>query len=178
MLTLKLDDIPDEGLALKWIEEPAALSGYLETLSEIDFQFERPLQSEVKIRKMGQSVWIRGRVETVLQLRCVRCLQEFSYPLASGFDLTLRPLKETTLAEEVELSGKDLESNFFEGGEIPLSEVACEQIFLEIPMQPLCQDGCKGLCPGCGKDLNVSACDCKQKELDSEFSVLQKLKLN
>jgi uncharacterized protein len=177
MLTLKLDDIPDEGLDLKWKEETAALSGYLETLSDIDFQFEHPLQSEAKIRRMGKSVWIRGKVQTVLQLRCVRCLKEFSYPLASVFELTLRSLKETGLTEEVELSEKDLESNFFEGEEIALSEVACEQVFLEIPMQPLCQEGCKGLCPGCGKDLNVSSCECKKKELESEFSVLRKLKL-
>ncbi|OGP72646.1 MAG: hypothetical protein A2V86_17870 [Deltaproteobacteria bacterium RBG_16_49_23] len=178
MLTLKLDDIPDEGLELKWKEEPTALSGYLESLSEIDFQFENPLQSEAKIRRMGESVLIQGRVHTVLQLRCVRCLKEFSYPLASGFELTLHPLKGGAIEEETELSGKDLESNFFEGGEIHLSEIACEQVFLEIPMQPLCQEVCKGLCPDCGKDLNLSTCDCTKKELELEFSVLKKLKLH
>ena len=46
---------------------------------------------------------------------------------------------------------------FFEGGEIHLSEIACEQIFLEIPYQPLCQEDCKGLCPQCGRDLNLSS---------------------
>jgi uncharacterized protein len=178
MLTLRLDEIPSEGLSLEWKEEPVALSGYLENLSDIDFRFEGPLESQATIKKLGQSVMIKGRIKAILQLRCVRCLKEFSYPLASVFELTLRSTEETALTEEVELSDKDLESNFFDGEEIALSEVACEQVFLEIPMKPLCQDGCKGLCPSCGKDMNVSSCECKKKELESEFSVLKKLKLH
>jgi uncharacterized protein len=177
MLTLKLDEIPDEGLELKWKEEPTALSGYLESLSEIDFEFESPLQSEAKIRRVGESVLIKGGVQAVLQLQCVRCLKEFSYPLASAFELTLHPLKGTGFTEETELSANELESNFFEGGELHLSEIACEQIFLEIPIQPLCQEACNGLCSNCGKDLNLSTCDCMEKEIRTGFDVLKKLKL-
>lgn len=177
MLTLKLDDIPDEGLELKWKEERADLSSYLESLSEIDFLFESPLQSEAKIRKAGQSVLIRGEVQAVLQLRCARCLKEFSYPLASSFDLALHPLKGTGFTKDTELSENELESNFFEGGEIHLSEIACEQIFLEIPIQPLCQEACKGICPNCGKDLNLSACNCLEKDVETGFNALKKLNL-
>lgn len=177
MLTLKLDDIPDEGLELKWKEEGKELSGYLEGLSEIDFDFESPLQSEAKIRRAGQSVMIQGEVHASMRLRCARCLKEFPYPLTSSFDLTLHPLKGRDFKEEVELSTDELESNYFEGGEIHLSEIACEQIFLEIPIQPLCQDACKGLCSHCGKDLNLSACDCIEKDIETGFSALKKLKL-
>lgn len=177
MLTIKLDDIPEEGLELKWKEEPKTLSGYLEGLSKIDFQFENPLQSEAKIKKMGQSVLIRGEVHTTLKLRCVRCLQEVSYPLSSRFELTLLPLKRMAPEEEAELTGKELELNFFEGGEIHLSEIACEQVFLEIPIQPLCVEECKGLCPSCGRNLNVSACDCKKEEFETGFKALKQLKL-
>ena len=178
MLTLKLDDIPDDGLELKWKEERMGLSSYLESLSEIDFDFESPLQSEAKIRRVEQSVLIKGEVQAILKLRCARCLKEFSYPLASSFDLTLHPLKGTGFTEETELSANELESNFFEGGELHLSEIACEQIFLEIPIQPLCQEACKGLCPHCGMDLNLSTCDCMKKEFEAGFNVLQKLKLH
>ncbi len=177
MLTLKLDDIPDEGLELKWKEDGKELSGYLENLSEIDFEFESPLQSEAKIRRAGRSVLIQGEVHASLRLQCARCLKEFSYPLASSFDLTLHPLKGADFKEEAELSTDELESNFYEGGEIHLSEIACEQIFLEIPIQPLCQEGCKGLCPQCGKDLNLSTCDCIEKDMETGFSTLKKLKL-
>jgi len=178
MLKLKLDEIPDEGLDLKWQEERAPLLAYLKDLSKIDFDFESPLQSEVNIKKAGQSVLITGKVQTTLRLHCVRCLKEFFYPLSSIFELTLHPLKEAPSEEEVELGSEEMESSFFEGGEIHLSEVACEQIFLEIPYQPICREDCKGLCSMCGKDLNLSSCECVKEGFSSDFSVLQKLKLD
>jgi uncharacterized protein len=178
MFTLKFDEIPEEGLDLKWQEEKASLLAYLKDLSRIDFDFETPLQSEAKIRKAGRLVLINGKVQTQLRLQCVRCLKEFPHPLSTRFELTLQPLKEAPSEEETELGSEEMELNFFEGGEIHLSEIACEQIFLEIPYQPLCQEGCKGLCPICGKDLNFSACECVKEEWTSGFSALEKLKLD
>lgn len=178
MLRLKLDEIPEEGLTLKWTEERRSLITYLNNLSQIDFDFETPLRSEANIVKAGQSVFIKGNVQAGLCLQCVRCLKAFSYPLFSTFEVTLHPLKGTSLGEEVELVGKEMESSFFERGELHLSEIACEQIFLEIPYQPLCYEGCKGLCPVCGKDLNLSSCECVKEESPTGFSVLRKLKLD
>lgn len=178
MLRVKLDEIPPEGLSLEWKEEPDALSGYLENLSDIDFRFEKPLEAQATVKKLGQSVLIKGSLKATLQLRCVRCLKDFSYPLASSFELTLYPLKGMDFKEEAELSASELDANFYEGGEIHLSEIACEQIFLEIPIQPLCQDACKGLCSHCGKDLNLSACDCMEKSVGVGFDVLKKMKLH
>jgi uncharacterized protein len=178
MFTLKLNDIPDEGLDLRWKEERASLLAYFEDLSNIDFDFETPLQSEAKIKRAARSVLIEGRVHATLRLQCVRCLKEFSYPLSSTFELTLNPLKETPFEEDTELGSEEIESSFFEGGELHLSEIACEQIFLEIPYQPLCHVGCKGLCSTCGKDLNLSTCECVKEEFTLGFSVLKKLKLD
>ncbi len=177
MLTVKFDDIPDEGLNLKWTEERASLLAYLETFSQIDFDFETPLLSEARVWKANHSVFVKGRIEVNLRLRCARCLKEFSYPLTSTYELTLHPLKESSLGEEVELDESEMELSFFEGGEIRLSEIACEQIFLEMPYQPLCHEECKGLCPVCGKDLNLSSCGCVKEDLGSGFSALKKLKL-
>ncbi|HUL28967.1 MAG TPA: DUF177 domain-containing protein [Thermodesulfobacteriota bacterium] len=178
MFTLKLDEVPEEGLQLTWKEERASLLAYLKDLSRIDFDFEGPLQSEAQIKKAGRLVFISGKLQTVLRLQCGRCLKEFSYPFATTFELTLHPLKEAPSEEERELGSEEMELIFFEGGEIRLSEIACEQIFLEMPYQPLCQEGCKGLCPICGKDLNLSSCECVKEELNSGFSALKKLKLD
>jgi uncharacterized protein len=178
MFTLKLDEIPEEGLDLKWKEQRASLLAYIQDLSRIDFDFDTPLQAEAKIKKAARSVFITAKVQTSLRLQCVRCLKEFSYPLSTTFELTLLPSKEAPSEEEVELASEEMESSFFEGGEIHLSEIACEQIFLEIPYQPLCQEGCKGLCSICGADLNLSSCECVKEELTSGFSGLKKLKLD
>lgn len=178
MFTLKIDDIPEEGITLSWREEPLTLSAYLKSLSHIDFSFEESLQSEANLRKAGQTILIKGHIQTLLRLQCVRCLTDFLYPINASFDLSLHPLRGILFSEEKELSNEEMGLDFFEGGEIHLSEIACEQVFLEIPIKPLCMETCKGLCPVCGRNLNLSSCGCLQEEWNSPFSALQKLKLN
>jgi uncharacterized protein len=178
MYVLEIDEITEEGLQLAWDEEVSSVMAYLASLSRIDFAFERPLHTEAKVLKIGQSFFLNGNVETTLRLTCSRCLNDFSLPISSSFDLTLSPLEKALTEEEVELKEKDLESNFFEGGQIHLSEIACEQVFLEIPYKPLCRGDCRGLCPVCGKDLNLSACHCVPENSESAFSALKHLKLS
>ncbi|MEF9437410.1 MAG: DUF177 domain-containing protein [Candidatus Mariimomonas ferrooxydans] len=43
-------------------------------------------------------------------------------------------------------------------------------------MKPLCELGCKGLCPRCGRSLNESGCQCNAGETDSLLSLLKKFK--
>ena len=52
-----------------------------------------------------------------------------------------------------------------------------EQIFLTVPMKPLCREDCQGRCPRCGADLNAGACGCPpaEAETDSRFAALKKL---
>ena len=178
MFTLELDKITEEGLTVDWKEDPASLTSYLENFSQIDFLFETALEATATVWKVGQSVMVKGNLKALLRLPCGRCLEEFTYPLSSTFQVTLFPAKETSPEEEVELSEDDMESNFYEGGEIHLSEITYEQIFLEIPYQPLCRDDCRGLCPVCGKDLNRTQCGCRREEFETGFAVLKKLKLD
>jgi len=181
MFTLKSEDISEEGLTLNWDEQQDSLQGYLSHLSSIDFRFESPLHGEATIKRIGASYLLHGTVQTLLRVKCVRCLKEFLYPLSSAYDLTLHPSREEAFGktgeEETEVVGEDMEASFFEKGEIHLSEIACEQIFLEVPYQPLCRENCKGLCPQCGQDRNVAPCHCSSDEQGSGFSVLRKLKL-
>jgi uncharacterized protein len=178
MYSLEIDEITDGGLQLAWDEEVPSLMSYLASLSIIDFAFEQPLHTETRVTKIGQSICLTGNVKTTLRLTCVRCLNDFNFPISSSFDLTLSPLKKAPAEEEVELKEEDMESNFFEGGEIHLSEIACEQVFLEIPYKPLCREDCRGLCPVCGKDLNLSTCHCVSEDSGSAFSALKNLKLS
>jgi len=49
----------------------------------------------------------------------------------------------------------------FAGGEIDLSNEVRDEIVLAVPINPLCAEGCRGLCSICGGNRNVSACTCE-----------------
>lgn len=175
MITIKIEEIPEEGLDLTWTEDKDSISSYLKNFPNIDFEFETPIFSNIMVLKRNKSILLKGNVKTSLRLTCGRCLKEFSYPVSTDFDLTFFSMKDFRFPEELELTEDDMEMNFYEGSEIHLSEIAFEQIFLEIPYQPLCNDNCKGLCPSCGQDLNISSCDCVRESFSNSFSLLKNL---
>jgi len=60
---------------------------------------------------------------------------------------------------------------------VDLAAVVFEQILLGLPEYPECREGCKGLCPECGAELNLGACRCgDQKPVDPRLAALLKLK--
>ena len=61
-----------------------------------------------------------------------------------------------------------------EGNEIDLSEILSTCLILDMETKFLCKEDCKGLCPKCGKNLNLGPCGCR-KSLDPRFAVLEQL---
>jgi uncharacterized protein len=178
MVTVNVEEIPEEGLSLSWEEEGSSLLSIGGDPAKVPLAFEGPVHAEARIERAGRSFLVRGTFKAVLRLQCSRCLDEFSYPLSTGFEVTLFPLKGTELPDEVELTEEEMESDFFEEGEILLTEMVWEQVLLEAPVQPLCKETCKGLCPVCGTDLNLSTCGCDRTGSESKFSALRTLKLD
>ncbi len=60
---------------------------------------------------------------------------------------------------------------------LDLGGVAWEQFMLAMPVNPLCRPDCKGLCPICGANLNLEACDCHKEEEDPRMAPLRNLKV-
>lgn len=74
------------------------------------------------------------------------------------------------------IAGKDKEDdeNFYivDSNIVDLTEFAIEFLMLEVPVRYLCDEDCKGLCPKCGKNLNMGECGCPKKEVNPSFKVL------
>jgi len=116
-------------------------------------------------------VYARGMVEQA----CIRCLAPTTLVLELDFRDEFHSKIEVTTG--ISLPKPDEEDPFFidESHKIDLGEVIREYALLELPMQPLCREDCKGLCPVCGADLNTEPCDCHSEEGDDRFAVLSSL---
>ena len=102
---------------------------------------------------------------------CARCLAEV--------EDTVRFLCEKTVADEKGLLRLENTENDdyvqIKGGKLDLDAPICDEILLGFPMRILCSDDCKGLCAGCGVDLNREACRCTKKEVDPRLAKLAAL---
>jgi uncharacterized protein len=60
-------------------------------------------------------------------------------------------------------------------GMVDIAEPTREQIWVSLPLQPLCRPDCKGLCAQCGINLNHESCTCQEESIDSRFAILEEL---
>jgi uncharacterized protein len=112
-----------------------------------------------------------------MELACSRCLESFEAPTAIEFDLLLAPGSPTAGAADEELSPTDLDLDYYTGEMVDVERLLREQIILMIPLKPLCEEDCQGLCPRCGANLKLETCVCKTDAVNSPFALLAKLKI-
>lgn len=138
---------------------------------------EAPASVQLEVEVAGERVRIRGGLSARLRLSCCRCLKTIPREIKQRFELEYWPdPKVEKEGEELALEYADLAIGFYRNNEIDLSQVASEQIVLEIPMKPVCKDKCKGLCDQCGADLNVRDCGCRRERIDPRLAALTELK--
>lgn len=121
---------------------------------------------------------IRGHVTVTMEADCDRCLEPAGYPVDADFELFYRPLSEG-YGEEVKLN--DLEKDeadmgFYEGDGVELNDVLREFVLLALPMQRLCSESCKGVCPICGQNRNQQQCECKTTAVDDRWAALKEMR--
>ncbi|MEE8257069.1 MAG: DUF177 domain-containing protein [Acidobacteriota bacterium] len=123
---------------------------------------------------VGGEIRIRGRLEGAVRHGCDRCLDPVDISVGKDLDLFYRPRRTIAREEEVEISKGESEVSFFTGDGIELKDLVSEQVILSVPMKAVCRPECKGLCPTCGANRNVTNCGCKGPERESPFADLKK----
>jgi uncharacterized protein len=135
-----------------------------------------PVRLDFDIHKDKDRFRLAGKVETELELPCSRCLEPFRMPVDAEFDLRYHPAAElSSLEADRELPDEDLETSYYRDEQIDLNELLREQFYLALPMKPLCQEECRGLCPQCGTDLNSGDCQCSAAWEDPRLAPLRAL---
>lgn len=120
-------------------------------------------------------VQANGDISGVVRMTCDRCSRGYDKGLYSEFNLTYLPIEFCpTEREEIRLTTKDLDISYYRDDKIEIHEMVREQIYLMIPIKSLCKEDCKGLCSGCGANLNYEKCNCKE-QIDERWEKLRKL---
>ncbi len=165
-MRLNIFDIPDDGLQQELVL-PIAIN-----------DSAKPDMAHVflKVFRFGKKILVEGTLKISVSLNCSRCLRDFSYPADTAFRDEYEPAEEIKGEDDQELTEQELDLSFYSNDELDIPEIIKEQVILSIPMKPLCNTDCQGICPKCGKDLNDGACGCKEEGIDPRLAPLNKLK--
>jgi uncharacterized protein len=151
---------------------------------DIDFQ-EKNIRQATMLHAEGSAellsntlgeIRIHGKLSVQMEAECDRCLEAVRLPLDSDFDLFYRPVSFASHANEVAIDQAESEMGFYDGSGLELEEVLREHILLSLPMQHVCSESCRGICPQCGKNRNQGDCGCEAKPGDDRWSALRSMK--
>lgn len=112
----------------------------------------------------GGNIRCYGKIFVTCRFACDRCLKEFDRDFTFSFSEIF-----SSNAEEENYRLSRSETFDFQ----PLLN---DTVLSGLPIERLCREDCKGLCPHCGIDKNFSSCSCEDdvKE-DNPFAVLNGL---
>jgi uncharacterized protein len=150
-------------------------------LSDLDDGTDQAISiGEVHLRgrivRNGRVANLAGRLDAKVRLSCARCLEPFDVTV--GGEFALRLIADEPGPEAGRVPDADGDEALFHApeGRVDLREIATEQIYLSLPMKPVCREDCKGLCPACGANRNVDECGCPQEPEDPRLAPLRDLK--
>ena len=116
---------------------------------------------------------VEGKLTVTMQAICDRCLETARFPIENRFDLVYLPADAASGAGEDEIDQAGIEVGYYEGNGLPLNDVLREVVLLALPMQLVCSEACKGICPVCGQNRNQHHCACQPEALDDRWSTLK-----
>ena len=157
----------------KIIDSPGASLSFSTSVDLSDLRYgeccpvTEPVVAEGQVRNTAGVMVMTGFIETTIHGTCDRCAADFDRDIHFPIDVVL----------VTELSNEENEDEWvfpLEGDSADLEDIVRTVFVLNFDPKLLCKPDCKGLCCGCGKNLNHESCTC-QKELDPRFAALKQL---
>ncbi|MBX3747599.1 MAG: DUF177 domain-containing protein [Verrucomicrobiae bacterium] len=106
----------------------------------------RPFQYDLRAELLGSEILLEGRLETLLDCQCVRCLEPFEWRLLVEPWTALLPLE-----------GEDAPPMINES--VDLTPQIREDSLLALPQHPVCRPECRGIAGQAGLDPNHSSAE-------------------
>ena len=111
-------------------------------------EFDGAVKVNGRLTLIGEhACLVEGEINFTIKGACTRCLEDASNSYLVEF------------AENVEEDNEDGYS--LKNDTVDLALIVDDYLAMNIPVSFLCKDDCKGLCAGCGTNLNNGECKCK-----------------
>ena len=144
------------------------LSPFADSVVRVEFA-----EIELDIQQSADEFFCQGQVKARVVLECARCLTRYEQELSGSTSFVACSHEDAAKyaggdnEEYIPFSGNDLS--------VDLVEPVRQALMLALPMMPVCDEDCRGLCSACGANLNEKTCDCKNETADPRWDGLKGL---
>ena len=130
-------------------KEPVFLEGseppeFWDLPEDDQYTAETAVDYALTVKAVSGSILVNGKISGVVKTSCGRCLAPVELEICND-EIELYYPREEITEEEFDITA-DIR----------------DELLIELPMNPLCDEECKGLCPVCGVNRNRKECRCTQ----------------
>lgn len=176
-MKISVDEVPQSPKEISFSESVEELNEIYRRSKNPDFEFPPLLEVDLVYYRAGAELFFSGHFRGRFTGCCGRCLERFSFDWIKGFEFVLTPGPAKTERGAEELRGDELGLSYYSTDEIDLAPLIMEQVMLTLPTRPLCSESCRGLCSGCGANLNNEPCVCSSATGDPRMAIFRTLKV-
>jgi len=156
-MIIRVPELSEEVRHVDFQEPAAAVNEVLASSPRLaDQRLADDVAIDAELYRHGSDVYFSGRLEGQVHCTCTRCLDEFEWSLARDFKFLIVKAGLSDSPED------DTGVDHYSGDELDLGPLVREQTVLAMESSVLCSDDCKGLCAGCGANLNSDPCTCEK----------------
>lgn len=126
---------------------------------------DSPVELDLRLESVMEGVLVSGTVEVTVSAECGRCLE----PVADQLDVEVQELF------AYEPADADDEQPLLRGDFIDIEPLVRDAVMLGLPLNPVCDEDCRGLCPDCGARMADVEPDHAHDETDPRWAALSQL---
>jgi uncharacterized protein len=133
--------------------------------------YPHPIRTNVSLNKTRSIIMANVVMDTTGHYTCDRCLEIFEKPVHIEFPLLIHIGENDNLPDEENVMALPEGTTEFE-----IDDWMIEYLVIDVPMKLLCKEDCKGLCAGCGAQLESEPCRCQKEDIDPRWEKLKMLR--
>jgi uncharacterized protein len=101
---------------------------------------------DVHAQQNGNDVLVQGHITAELSAKCARCLEDVALPVDLAVATLYSPEHSRVAGvEEIDVRLDEMNRDYYSGAQVELDPMVREHLLLEVPMKPLCSEGCEGI---------------------------------
>lgn len=136
------------------------------------------IEGGARLDRTPRGVLVRAELGGTARAPCSRCLRPVAFPLRISFEEEYLPQVDLVTGSPFALEDGEEDAYRISARHIlDLSEPVRQYWSMALPMAPVCDDACAGICPVCGEERPAAGHACAPEPADARWAELVKLKL-
>ncbi|MGL5315999.1 MAG: YceD family protein [Peptostreptococcaceae bacterium] len=130
---------------------------------ENSYKLASPVNVDGKVSSTNKGLYLDVDVNFTIIDNCARCLGEVEVPIEYS-------IKGFLVKEDYDENDFEEDDAFiYDGQDLELVDIIEQTLDFNMPARILCSEDCRGLCQGCGANLNKQKCSCSEIANDEEI---------